>query len=408
MLMTLLTSMLGLARPLMPAVRSVAPAAPSLARRCAAAICSSADVAPAPVEASAPATEGATARRKRILSGVQPTGSLHLGNYLGAIRQWVANQDEYDNYFCVVDLHAITAPHNPKQLELDSYRTAALYLAAGLDPARSRIFIQSHVREHSELAWLLNCVTPMGWLERMIQFKEKAAKGGAESASVGLFDYPVLMAADILLYQADLVPVGEDQRQHLELTRDIARRFNDQYGKKRRVFREPQALITKSNARVMSLQEGTSKMSKSDPNENSRINLLDTPDEIRRKIKKCKTDSLKGVMYADDRPEANNLLGIYEAMTGMTREEVADEAASYVGWGTFKPLLADAIVAHLEPLQSRYKEYAADPEYLAQVLREGAEAATEEASRTCTGAKRSMGFTMPGDVPKPLIIPKGL
>ena len=172
----------------------------------------------------------------------------------------------------------------------------------------------------------------MGWLERMIQYKEKAAKQEGEGASVGLFDYPVLMAADILLYQADLVPVGEDQRQHLELTRDIARRFNDQYGKKRRVFREPQALITKSNARVMSLQEGTAKMSKSDPNENSRINLLDTPDEIRRKIKKCKTDSLKGVMYADDRPEANNLLGIYEAMTGMTREEVADEAAFSLNW----------------------------------------------------------------------------
>jgi tryptophanyl-tRNA synthetase len=166
---------------------------------------------------------------------VQPTGSLHLGNYLGAIRQWVANQDDYDNYFCVVDLHAITAPHVPKELTLSTYRTAAIYLAAGIDPARSHIFVQSHVREHSELAWMLNCATPMGWLERMIQFKEKAAKGGSDTASVGLFDYPVLMAADILLYQADLVPVGEDQRQHLELTRDIARRFNDQYGKKHRV-----------------------------------------------------------------------------------------------------------------------------------------------------------------------------
>jgi len=364
-------------------------------------------VAP-PAESTAEAKEGATARRKRILSGVQPTGALHLGNYLGAIRQWVKNQDDYDNYFCVVDLHAITAPHNPKQLEMDTYKTAALYLAAGLDPARSRIFVQSHVREHAELAWMLNCVTPMGWLERMIQFKEKAAKGGAESASVGLFDYPVLMAADILLYQADLVPVGEDQRQHLELTRDISRRFNDQYGKKRRVFREPEALITKTNARVMSLQDGTSKMSKSDQNDLSRINLLDPPDEIRRKIKKCKTDSIKGVMYADDRPEANNLLGIYEAMTGMTKEQVAEEAATWVGWGTFKPLLADAIVAHLEPIQAKYKEYAQDTAYLQQVLREGAEAATEEASRTCIGAKRSMGFTLVDDVPKKLDIPKGL
>ena len=217
-----ITAALGFVRPLLPA------AAASGLRRCAvAAMCTSA--APETAEPEKPA------RRKRILSGVQPTGSLHLGNYLGAIRQWVANQDDYDNYFCVVDLHAITAPHVPKELTLSTYRTAAIYLAAGIDPARSHIFVQSHVREHSELAWMLNCATPMGWLERMIQFKEKAAKGGSESASVGLFDYPVLMAADILLYQADLVPVGEDQRQHLELTRDIARRFNDQYGKKRRV-----------------------------------------------------------------------------------------------------------------------------------------------------------------------------
>ena len=219
--MLTITAALGLVRPLLPAV------ATSGMRRCAVAAMSSA--APETAEPEKPA------RRKRILSGVQPTGSLHLGNYLGAIRQWVANQDDYDNYFCVVDLHAITAPHVPKELTLSTYRTAAIYLAAGIDPARSHIFVQSHVREHSELAWMLNCATPMGWLERMIQFKEKAAKGGSDTASVGLFDYPVLMAADILLYQADLVPVGEDQRQHLELTRDIARRFNDQYGKKRRV-----------------------------------------------------------------------------------------------------------------------------------------------------------------------------
>ena len=181
-------------------------------------------------------------RRERVLSGVQPTGVLHLGNYLGAIRQWVANQDAYDNFYCVVDHHAITAPHTPKELTLATYRTAALYLAAGLDPAKSRIFVQSHVPAHAELAWMLNCATPMGWLERMIQYKEKSAKQSSESVSVGLFDYPVLMAADILLYQAERVPVGEDQRQHLELTRDIARRFNDQYAKnkKRGVFTEPE------------------------------------------------------------------------------------------------------------------------------------------------------------------------
>merc|ERR1719247_1799827 len=224
----------------------------------------------APEEATADAAEPAV--RKRVLSGVQPTGVLHLGNYLGAIKQWVANQDLYDNYFCVVDLHAITSPHVPKELTKDSYRTAALYIASGIDPARSKIFIQSHVTAHAELQWLLNCATPMGWLEKMIQYKEKAQKQDAERVSVGLFDYPVLMAADILLYQSQLVPVGEDQRQHLELTRDIARRFNDQYcaTKQKKTFIEPEALILKSNARVMSLQDGTAKMSKSAENENSR------------------------------------------------------------------------------------------------------------------------------------------
>jgi len=250
---------------------------------------------------------------------------------------------------------------------------------------------------------MLNCATPMGWLERMIQFKEKSAKQSAENVGVGLFGYPVLMAADILLYQADLVPVGEDQRQHLELTRDIARRFNDQYckNKQRKTFIEPQALIQKSNARVMSLQDGTAKMSKSAVNDASRINLHDTPDEIARKIKRCKTDSVKGVMYDDDRPEANNLLGIYEAMTGKTREEVALEAQSWAGWGTFKPLLTEATIAHLEPLQKRYYEIVQEPEYLTKILQEGAEQADEVASRTLVSAKRAMGFTLLGDTKLP-------
>lgn len=356
--------------------------------------------------AEATATQGAEGSakpkpRERVLSGVQPTGTIHLGNYLGAINQWVANQDKYDNFFCVVDQHAITSPHTPKELPLSTYRTAALYLASGLDPKRSRIFVQSHVTAHAELMWLLNCATPMGWLERMIQFKEKAQKQDAERVSVGLFNYPVLMAADILLYQANLVPVGEDQRQHLELTRDVARRFNDQYAKKSRpVFVEPEALITKSNARVMSLQDGSAKMSKSAENDLSRINLLDTPDEIRRKIKRCKTDSIKGVGYDPARPEANNLLGIYEAMTGQTREQVEAEASTWVGWGTFKPLLADALIAHLEPLQKRYNELVEDPSYLQEVLSEGAEEADKVAGRTLVNAKRAMGFTLPGDLPK--------
>jgi tryptophanyl-tRNA synthetase len=357
-------------------------------------------------EASATEATSEPAVRKRVLSGVQPTGALHLGNYLGAIRQWVANQELYDNYFCVVDLHATTAPHVPKELTKDTYRTAALYLASGIDPKRSRIFVQSHVTAHAELQWLLNCATPMGWLEKMIQYKEKAQKQDAERVSVGLFDYPVLMAADILLYQTQLVPVGEDQRQHLELTRDIARRFNDQYckNKQRKTFVEPDALIVKSNARVMSLQDGTAKMSKSAENDMSRINLLDPPDEIARKIKRCKTDSVRGLSYDPARPEATNLLGIYEAMTGKTSEEVAAEIATLGGWGDFKPLLTEATIAHLEPLQKRYYEIVGETEYLTSVLREGQEAADEVASKTLASAKRSMGFTLPGDTKLPKLL----
>ena len=254
-------------------------------------------------------TPGATSK-KRVLSGVQPTGNLHLGNYLGAIDQWVKNQDIYDNYFCVVDLHAITMPQNPVELRENTMKSAATYIAAGIDPKKSRIFIQSHVRAHTELAWLLNCVTPMNWLERMIQYKEKASSQG-DNVGVGLFDYPVLMAADILLYQADLVPVGEDQRQHLELTRDICRRFNDQFCKnmEKGVFKEPQALISKQNARVMSLTDGKSKMSKSNPDDKSRINLLDPPDEIVKKIKKCKTDQVVGLEW--DNPERPEVCDFY-------------------------------------------------------------------------------------------------
>ena len=266
--------------------------------------------------------------------------------------------------------------------------------------------MQSHVTAHAELQWLLNCATPMGWLEKMIQYKEKAQKQDAERVSVGLFDYPVLMAADILLYQTQLVPVGEDQRQHLELTRDIARRFNDQYckNKQRKTFVEPDALIVKSNARVMSLQDGTAKMSKSAENDMSRINLLDPPDEIARKIKRCKTDSVRGLSYDPARPEATNLLGIYEAMTGKTSEEVAAEIATLGGWGDFKPLLTEATIAHLEPLQKRYYEIVGETEYLTSVLREGQEAADEVASKTLASAKRSMGFTLPGDTKLPKLL----
>jgi len=367
-------------------------------------------------ESSTPATP--KLRTQRILSGVQPTGSLHLGNYLGAIRQWVDFQNapneineeeniEYqmENFFCVVDLHAITMPHNPQELEESTLASAALYLAAGIDPTKSKVFVQSHVPAHAELAWLLNCITPMNWLERMIQFKDKAKKQG-ESVGVGLFTYPVLMAADILLYQADKVPVGEDQRQHLELARDIVRRFSDlfcqggpfkkrckQAGISTRIFVEPNAMIVKEGARIMSLTDGTSKMSKSDPNDSSRINVLDPPKVIREKIKRCKTDAITGIEWGNkDRPEANNLLNIYYAVQPERSKDDIIEEVKDMTWGEFKPKLADAIVAHLEPIQKKYEQVRKDEEYLAAVLQDGAEAANEIASKTLFATRVAMGF----------------
>lgn len=340
-----------------------------------------------------------TARKKRVLSGVQPTGSLHLGNYLGAMRQWTENQDVYDNFFFVVDLHAITVPHDRKALSECTLAAAAMYIACGIDPEKSKIFVQSHVRAHAELTWLLNCVTPMGWVERMIQYKEKARRQG-ENVSVGLFDYPVLMAADVLLYQADLVPVGEDQRQHIELARDIARRYNDIYCKKKRprTFKEPKALMQKTAARVMSLEDGTSKMSKSAENDNSRINLTDPPNVIRKKIKKCKTDSFEGLEFDNpDRPECQNLLSIYQVITGKSKEEVLSECAD-MRWGQFKPLLADTVADHIAPIQQRYNELMDDRSYLASVLRQGSERANEEAERTLEAVKRDLGFVLPQDI----------
>eukprot|EP00549_Striatella_unipunctata_P011391 CAMPEP_0118693854 /NCGR_PEP_ID=MMETSP0800-20121206/12160_1 /TAXON_ID=210618 ORGANISM="Striatella unipunctata, Strain CCMP2910" /NCGR_SAMPLE_ID=MMETSP0800 /ASSEMBLY_ACC=CAM_ASM_000638 /LENGTH=439 /DNA_ID=CAMNT_0006592177 /DNA_START=80 /DNA_END=1399 /DNA_ORIENTATION=- len=366
---------------------------------------------------------------RRILSGVQPTGSLHLGNYLGAIKQWVDFQNnppkqeeeeedenieiKLENFFCVVDLHAITMPHDPVALRESTLASAALYIAAGIDPDKSKIFVQSHVAAHSELSWLLNCVTPMNWLERMIQYKDKAKKQG-ENVGVGLFTYPVLMAADILLYQADRVPVGEDQRQHLELARDLVRRFNDMFCKgnpfkkrckaagipSRKTFTEPQAMIvsTGGGARVMSLTDGSSKMSKSDPNDGSRINILDPPKVIRDKIKRAKTDSFVGIEPNNpERPEASNLFSIYDAVQpDRSREELVEEVKD-LSWGDFKPLLAEAVVAHLEPIQTKYASVIADEEYLSGVLRDGAASANEIASRTLKSTKIAMGFVVPKD-----------
>ncbi|RMH67905.1 MAG: tryptophan--tRNA ligase [Cyanobacteria bacterium J003] len=333
--------------------------------------------------------------KKRVLSGVQPTGSLHLGNYLGAIRNWVAGQAEYENYFCVVDLHAITVPHDPAALAANTYTVAALYLACGIDPAHATIFVQSHVSAHAELTWLLNCITPLNWLEDMIQFKEKAVKQG-ENVAAGLLDYPVLMAADILLYDADLVPVGEDQKQHLELTRDIAARVNYLFARNQPpILKLPEPLIPQAGARVMSLTDGTKKMSKSDPSELSRINLLDSPEEIRKKIKRCKTDPIRGLAFDDpDRPEANNLLSLYQVLTGKTKEAVAAECAD-MGWGQFKPLLTDAVIATLEPIQQRYNEIMADPSYLKDLLKKGQEQAASVANATLERVKLAFGFTLP-------------
>jgi tryptophanyl-tRNA synthetase len=330
--------------------------------------------------------------KQRILSGVQPTGNLHLGNYLGAIRNWVAGQSEYDNFFCVVDLHAITVPHNPATLKTDTYTIAALYLACGIDLEYATIFVQSHISAHSELAWLLNCITPLNWLERMIQFKEKAKKQG-ENVSTGLLDYPVLMAADILLYDADRVPVGEDQKQHLELTRDIAIRVNDKFGTKEHpILKIPEPLIRKEGARVMSLTDGTSKMSKSDPSELSRINLLDPPDQIRKKIKKCKTDPVRGLTFDDpDRPECNNLLTLYGLLTNKTKDDVVAECQD-LGWGQFKPLLTEATIEALKPIQAKYQEIMADQSYLNLVLKQGREKAEVVANTTLKRVKDALGY----------------
>ncbi len=331
--------------------------------------------------------------KQRVLSGVQPTGNLHIGNYLGAIRNWVEGQKEYDNFFCVVDLHAITVPHNPATLATDTYTIAALYLACGIDLNYSTIFVQSHISAHSELTWFLNCITPLNWLTDMIQFKEKAIKQG-ENVGTGLLDYPVLMAADILLYNADKVPVGEDQKQHLELTRDIAVRFNHQFGQGETILKLPNPLIRKEGARVMSLTDGTSKMSKSDPSELSRINLLDPPDVITKKIKRCKTDAVKGLEFDNpERPECNNLLTLYGLFSDKTKEEVITECQD-MGWGKFKPLLTEATIEALTPIQTKYKAVMDDKGYLESVLAEGKQKAGAIANQTLAKVKKALGYSI--------------
>ena len=326
-------------------------------------------------------------QKKRIFSGMQPSGVITLGNYLGALKNWTKLQDEYDCLYCIVDMHAITVRQDPVKLRKQAKDLLVQYLAVGLDPEKNIIYYQSHVPQHAELAWILNCYTYMGELNRMTQFKDKCAKH-ADNINAGLFTYPSLMAADFLLYQTDLVPVGEDQRQHLELTRDIAQRFNGIYGD---VFKVPDAYIGKVGARVMALQEPTKKMSTSDENQNNIITLMDDPKVIMNKMKRAMTDSDTEVRFAEEKPGISNLLSIYCAVTGKTIAESEKEFAG-VGYGTFKTAVGEAVVAELEPVQKRVKELEANKDYLDAIIKSGAEKASRLADRTLTKVQKKVGF----------------
>ena len=325
--------------------------------------------------------------KKRSFSGIQPTGDIHIGNYLAAIKQWVASQAEYDNIFCIVDLHAITIPQNPKILKAKIREVSGLLFAAGIDPKLSAVFVQSQVGAHAELAWILNCFIPMGWMQRMTQFKEKS-KELKEQVSVGLFDYPALMSADILLYDTEVVPVGEDQKQHVELARDLAQRFNSIYG---HTFRLPKAVIPEVGARIMGLDDPTKKMSKSEDNPGHAINLLDSPDEIRAKIKQATTDSRREIRFDEKRPGIYNLLVIYEIFSGLSRAEIE---ARYEGKGyaQLKKELGEVVVEGLKPLQSRYRELTAEPGHIDSLLAEGASRVRPLAEKTLALVKSRIGL----------------
>ena len=325
--------------------------------------------------------------KKRAFSGIQPTGDIHIGNYLAAIKQWVASQTEYDNIFCIVDLHAITVPQDPKTLKAKIREVSGLLFAAGIDPKLSAVFVQSQVGAHAELAWILNCFIPMGWMQRMTQFKEKS-KELKEQVSVGLFDYPALMAADILLYDTEVVPVGEDQKQHVEMARDLAQRFNSIYGQ---TFRLPKAVIPEVGARIMGLDDPTKKMSKSEDNPGHAINLLDSPDEIRAKIKRATTDSQREIRFEEKRPGIYNLLVIYELLSGLSRAEIE---ARYEGKGYahLKKDLGEVVVEGLKPLQSRYKELTAEPGHIDSLLAAGASRVRPLAEKTLALVKSRVGL----------------
>ncbi len=332
--------------------------------------------------------------RPVILSGMQPSSdSLHLGNYLGALTNWVSLQDDFDAFYCVVDLHAITVPQDPAELRERTRRTAAQYLAAGIDPERSTLFIQSQVPEHAQLAWVLNTITGFGEAGRMTQFKDKSAKGGVDAASVGLFTYPILMAADILLYQANAVPVGEDQKQHLELTRDLANRFNSRFGD---TFTIPEPFIPKAAARVYDLQNPTSKMSKSAESDAGLIRLLDDPAVTAKKIKRAVTDADGEIRFDPAaKPGVSNLLGIYAVLTGTTVEQAVEHFAGS-GYGALKGEVADAVEASFGPIRTRVNELLADSAELDRLLARGAEKAQAVAAQTLATVYDRIGFIARG------------
>ncbi|MGB1552728.1 MAG: tryptophan--tRNA ligase [Candidatus Puniceispirillaceae bacterium] len=332
------------------------------------------------------------AKTGRIFSGVQPTGNLHLGNYLGAIKNWIALQDEFECIYCVVDLHAITVPQEPAILRRAIREVAACLIASGINPEKSVLFNQSRVPQHAELAWIFNCVARLGWLNRMTQFKEKAGKN-RENATVGLYAYPTLMAADILAYKATHVPVGEDQKQHLELTRDIAVAFNSMFDAD--FFPQPEPQIQKTAARVMSLRDGSSKMSKSDISDATRINLTDSADEIAQKIKRAKTDpeplpsEIKGL---EGRPEAANLVGIFAGLSGRTAEDILSEFGGQ-GFGVFKPALADLCVSQIAPISKEMNKLLEQPEEIDRLLEKGAGQAQAIAAPILAEVKQLIGFS---------------
>ena len=330
------------------------------------------------------------APKKRILSCIQPSGIPTLGNYLGALKNWKTLADEFDGAFAVADLHAITVRQEPAQFRKQINDVLALLLAIGLDPDQSILFIQSQVPAHSQLAWILNCYTQFGEMSRMTQFKDKS-QSHADNVNVGLFAYPVLMAADILLYQADLVPVGADQKQHLEIARDIAQRFNTLYSP---TFTVPEPYIGKQGARVMSLQDPLKKMSKSDPNPKSYISVFDAPDVISKKIKSAVTDSEGSVRFADGKEGINNLMGIYACCTGLTNEQIEADFEGK-GYGDFKAAVAEAVIEELRPIRERYERYSNDKAYLKEVAAQGAERASRVANRTLQKVMKKIGFVLP-------------